>query len=202
MKKNHKRIPSRRRTPWDESINLTPLQGYIKGKYLDHYDYHHPSIIESDEATLFNSYKVERCPYCESQLFIKKGFYQTGLQRYRCLECKRYFSIITGTIFEDRKIPISEWIEFLLNLMNYSSYELNAKVNKNSSTTSKYWTKKVFVLLEDYQDDIVLEGKVYIDEFYYKVIRREVIKRKDGKELRGLSQNEYCIGIGYDGIRA
>ena len=86
--------------------------------------------------------------------------------------------------------------------MNYSSYELNAKVNKNSSTTSKYWTKKVFVLLEDYQDDIVLEGKVYIDEFYYKVIRREVIKRKDGKELRGLSQNEYCVGIGYDGIRA
>ena len=197
MKKNQYRISSRRKTPWDGFLYLDPLEEYIKSKYLDNYDYHHPTLSQSNEALLFNRYEVDFCHVCGSKRIIKKGLYKTGLQKYYCQDCRHYFCITTNTIFDNHKIPISEWIEYLLNLFNYSSFELNAKVNKNASTTIKYWVKKVFLLLEDYQEEIVLKDEVYIDEFYYSDIARNIIK-KDNKELRGLSRNKYCIGIGID----
>ena len=70
-------------------------------------------------------------------------------KRYFCKTCGRRFTPTTGTIFEDHKLSISEWIEFLLNLFGYSSLNLNSKVNKNANTTAKYWLKKIFLLLEE-----------------------------------------------------
>ncbi len=48
------------------------------------------------------------------------------------------------------------------------------------------------------QDDIVLEGNVYIDETFYPVVESDKTV-KDGKKLRGLSKDQICIGIAYDG---
>ena len=45
----------------------------------------------------------------------------------------------------------------------------------------------------------MLSGNVYLDETYLKVIKRDVEKRSDGKEYRGISRNQICIGIAYDG---
>ncbi|MCD7894801.1 MAG: hypothetical protein LUG60_14085 [Erysipelotrichaceae bacterium] len=57
---------------------------------------------------------------------------------------------------------------------------------------------KLFLILEEYQESIVLKGNVYIDEKYYPVIEsdKHIV---DGKKLRGLSKDQLCIGIGYDG---
>ena len=202
MKRNNrKRATSRRKTPWDNIPSLTPSQSFIKEKYLEHYYYHHPSIHSSGETELFAHYAPPNCPRCGSTNFIKKSHYLNGLQRYLCKDCNSYFSITTGTLLEDHKIPISEWIEFILSIISFNNYEQAAKANKNSSTTIKYWTKKLFVLLEDYQDGIILEGDVYIDEFYYRVKESSIAKDAKGRNLRGLSTNQYCIGVGYDGQR-
>lgn len=197
MKKKQYQLSSRRKTPWDGLPYLDPLEKFIRDKYLDNYDYHHPSLSQSKEAVLLNSYEVAFCHICKSKRIIKKGYYKTGIQKYYCQDCGHYFCITTNTIFDNHKIPISEWIEYLLNLFNYSSFELNAKVNKNASTTTKYWTKKIFLLLERYQDEIVLKDEVYVDEFYYSDIASKIIT-KSNKKLRGLSCNQYCIGIGVD----
>ena len=53
--------------------------------------------------------------------------------------------------------------------------------------------------LKGTQDGIILSGKVYLDETYLKVIKRDVERRSDGKEYRGISRNQICIGIAYDG---
>lgn len=103
-------------------------------------------------------------------------------------------TVLTNTIFDNHKLPISEWIEFLLNLFSNSSINLTSKVNKNAATTTKFWLKKLFLLLEDYQDDIVLDGSVYLDEMFYSVVQSE-IQTKDNKQYRGLSRNKYCIGV-------
>lgn len=42
-----------------------------------------------------------------------------------------------------------------------------------------------------------LSGDVYIDERFYPVIKEDIII-KDGKKLRGLSRNQYGIGLGFD----
>lgn len=115
-----------------------------------------------------------------------------------CNTCKRYFNVLTSTLFDNHKISISEWIEFCLDIFRFESINLTSKTNKNSFTTSKYWLYKLFYIIEDIQDDIVLEGNVYIDETFYPVIESNKIV-KDGKKLRGLSKNQICIGIAYDG---
>ena len=61
--------------------------------------------------------------------------------------------------------------------------------------TSTYWLQKVFLILREYQKDILLKKEVYIDEMFYTVIKSD-LKTKDGKKLRGISHNQYCIGIG------
>lgn len=199
MKKNNTyRSHSRRKTPWDDLEDPTVLESFIRKKYKDHYNDHHDSLHETDEAALLNSYTPDSCRYCGSTRFRKNGFDRNGLQKYYCKDCSRNFTITTSTIFENHKLPVSEWIEYLLNLFGYSSLNLNSKTNKNSPTTSKYWLKKVFLLLEDYQSDIILKGKAYIDETYYTVIKSDIKTSKDGKKPRGLSSNKICIGIGCD----
>lgn len=197
MKNNKYDSSSRRRTPWEDKDDLSPLEVFICNEYHDHYDNHHntPLIVEAD---LLNSIEIAECRLCGSLDISKKGFTANGIQRYRCKCCGRYFTPTTNTIFEDHKISISEWIEYLLNLFGYASLSLNSKVNKNANTTSKYWLKKVFMLLEDYQDNIVLEDIVWIDEFYYTVVRKDLYYKDNGKLPRGLSRNKYCIGVGCD----
>ena len=36
--------------------------------------------------------------------------YKTNLQKYQCKQCKKNFNILTGTLFEDHKIAITEWM--------------------------------------------------------------------------------------------
>lgn len=192
--KNH----SRKKTPWDHNNDLSPMESFIKSKYLDSYDYKHPSIKDTKEADLLNSYEVSCCKRCNSLDFKKKGFTKNGIQRYFCNTCKRYFNVLTSTLFDNHKISISEWIEFCLDIFRFESINLTSKTNKNSFTTSKYWLYKLFYIIEDIQDDIVLEGNVYIDETFYPVIESNKIV-KDGKKLRGLSKNQICLGIAYDG---
>ncbi len=188
---------TRRRTPWEDNANLSSLEVFIINEYHFHYDFHH-SPVKNKKTALLNSIKIEKCRLCNSNEVIKKGLTRNGIQRYFCKICGRRFTPTTGTIFEDHKLSISEWIEFLLNLFGYSSLNLNSKVNKNANTTAKYWLKKIFLLLEEYQNTLILEDEVWIDEFYYTVVRRDLYYKENGKLPRGLSRNKYCIGVGCD----
>lgn len=189
---------SRQRTPWDNNKDTTNVQDFIKTTYKSAYKYKHKKLSETNENEILNSVKITSCPYCGSTAFKKKGFTKNKIQRYFCKKCESEFTPTTGTIFENHKISITEWIEFLLNLFNYGSTSLISKVNKNAINTSSYWLQKTFLLLKNYQKNIVLKDRIYIDEMFYKVIKKE-IETKDGKQLRGLSHNQYCIGLGYDG---
>lgn len=192
------RETSRRRTPWDGNQKLSPIEEFIQEKYHELYDTKHQKLNETKEYQLVNSYKLEKCKFCNSNNIVKKGFTQNKIQRYVCLECHKSFNVLTNTIFDNHKIAISEWIEFCLNIFRYSSTSNTSKNNKNSFNTSNYWLQKLFLTVAKIQETIVLQDKVQIDETFYKVALNER-KTQYGKELRGLSTNQYCIGIGYDG---
>ncbi len=157
---------SRRKTPWDNK-NQTVIQEFIVKKYKDNYKIKHPKLLETGEDAIINSIEIRECRYCHSSNIIKRGKNQNKIQRYYCNDCKRRFTPVTGTIFENHKIAITEWIEYLLDIFNYGSATLTSKVNKNSLNTSIYWLHKVFLVLNNYQKDIVLSGDVYIDEMFY-----------------------------------
>lgn len=189
---------SRRRTPWTGKDDATPLQRFIDSCNSENYDKKHPLVKDSLEQDLLDNYPVTECRHCGSKKFQAYGKTSAGTKRYYCKDCHRTFTVITNTIFDQRKIPISEWLDFLLSLMGYGSFILTSKSNRNAFTTTKYWFKKVFMLLSDWQDSILLKGKVYLDETYYSVIVSERVMNIDGSKPRGLSYNKICIGVAKD----
>jgi hypothetical protein len=189
---------SRRRTPWTENASSTPLQAFIDSCTGRDYDHRHPSFDEIDESGFINSYELKNCRFCGSDRIVKDGRSVNGIIRYKCKDCERRFTAATNTIFDNRKIPISEWIGFLLDIFGYGSFNLTSKVNRNANTTTKYWMDKTFLLLEGIQDEIILEDRVWIDETFFKVRTADIQHHGDGIEYRGLSKNQLCIGIGCD----
>lgn len=191
------RSKSRRKAPRDNQKELTLTQEFLKVQYMMKYEQRHPQIADNSEIRMINSYVQERCTYCGSKSFAKKGLDTNGVQRYKC-SCGKIFKPTTGTIFESRKIPISEWIEYCLNIFRYVSLNADSWNNRNAISTSKYWIEKLFLTLENSQNNIVLEGTVWLDETYYSLIMRDIKRDENGNFLRGLSRNQICIGVATD----
>ena len=191
---------SKRRTPWDGKKFLSPYEKFIKDQYLGVYSSRHPILSSTGETKFLNSFQVFHCRYCGSENFVRYGHTSNGINRYLCKDCGRTFTITTGTIFEDHKISCSEWVEQVLQIIGYESSSLASKNGRNSFTTTKYWNAKIFKVLQAYQENIVLSGRVLIDETYWSV-SKTVKQLINGKEYRGLSRNKMCIAIGTDGIQ-
>lgn len=114
------------------------------------------------------------------------------IRRFKCTLCRSQFVALTGTIFDSRKIPITEWTEYLIHLFQLESIQNSSLDNMNTQSTGFYWLKKVFFLLKDYQDSTVLDGRVYLDETHIHEVPSRTVKTA-GRELRGLSRNQFCV---------
>ena len=55
------------------------------------------SEIEREQCT--------QCPHCEQQNIVKNGRDRRGTQVYRCVECDRSFTALTGTPFSGHSFP-------------------------------------------------------------------------------------------------
>jgi len=188
---------SRRKTPWDGENDLTPTQAFLKKNYDIRYENHHRKVDESDEAEMVNSYTPKNCSFCGSKKFKRSGYTTSGVQRYKC-SCGKTFLPTTGTIFDDHKLSISEWMEYCLNLFRHVSITADSWSNKNAFNTSRYWLQKLFLTLEGIQDNIILNGIVWLDETYYRVRSEDVEYNEDGGKLRGISKNQIRIGVATD----
>jgi transposase-like protein len=89
-------------------------------------------------------------------------------------------------------------MEYCLNLFRHISITADSWSNKNAFKTSIYWLKKLFLTLEDTQNDIVLSGRVWLDETFYTVRSEDIVRKENGDKLRGLSRNQIRIGVATD----
>jgi hypothetical protein len=184
-------------TPWDNlpKDELSPAQALITASHMSMYAFRHESF--AGDIEFLNSYLRSTCPECGSRA-IKFGLGKNGIQRYRCCECFQRFTSTTGTVFEDRKLPLSAWADFLLQVFSYASISLMTREDRRSDTTLPYWMAKLFAVLEGIQDDTMLSGKVWVDETYWPVAGKDAVRNANGKLPRGLSKNQICIGVGVD----
>jgi hypothetical protein len=176
---------------------LTTTQAFLKKHHEARYTQRHQQVGDSGEAEMINTYAPLKCPFCGSEKFKKSGRTKSSVQRYMCV-CTRTFLPTTGTIFDDRKISISEWMEFCMNLFRHVSVTAGSWNNKNAFTTSRYWLQKLFITLEGVQSDIVFSDTVWLDETYYSVRSDNKILKENGDALRGLSKNQIRIGVATD----
>ena len=136
---------SRKKTLWDGASELTATQIFLKEQYKLPYDDRHLKVSDSGELEMINSYLPTKCPFCYGAEFVKRGLTASGIQRYLCA-CKKTFVPTTGTIFDEHKLSISEWIEYCLNLFRHVSINADSWNNKNAFTTSRYWLQKLFLV--------------------------------------------------------
>lgn len=197
MSGNKKRRRAASATPWDEipEQELTPAQAIVSASHKSMYAFRHESF--SGDSAFFNGYPRSECPFCGGSI-RKNGFNRLGIQRYLCHFCGKISTPITGTSFDNAKLPISAWVDFLLQTFSYASTSLMTREDRRSDTTLPYWMAKLFTMLEGIQDEVVLSGKVWIDETYISEVAGKLWHRPDGKLPRGLSRNKICIGVGVD----
>jgi DNA-directed RNA polymerase subunit RPC12/RpoP len=50
--------------------------------------------------------KNVKCPYCDSK---RVHAYKDQAHRYKCYSCKKSFSVLVGTIFQDTKLKLPDW---------------------------------------------------------------------------------------------
>jgi len=156
------------------------------------------------EIAFTNSIVPESCPHCGSARFRKDGFNKkTGIRVYECLNpgCGRKFGPLTGTVFDSKKIPVSETIEFLYHLFQFHSSTSSAASNMNADSTGLYRVAKLFLAVEGIQDGTVFGGKVWIDEKYVPIWKSKKAKNGSGDAMRGLSRNQLCVATATDGER-
>ena len=157
----------------------------------------HPKKASPEEIELVNSIKIERCPHCGSVDFVCKGKSKSGFKRLLCNNCFRTFSPLTGMLYDSRKIPISEWVEFFTNICSYESLSQSSLTNMNAQSTGTYWLKKTMAAIESCQSSAMLRGRVYIDETYFKSTKEGTFL-VCGKKPRGLSRNLWCAATARD----
>lgn len=156
----------------------------------------------ADEIAMVNSVAPQACPFCGLGPIIRYGFRKDGIRRFLCKSCKGQFNPLTGTLFDSHKIAISEWIEFIIHLVEFHSVRTSASDNRNAETTGKYWLSKVFEALKGYQDGIVLAGRVYIDEAFFEPIHSQRPRQPDGLLVRGYGDRRIGVCCGTDGAKS
>ena len=102
------------------------------------------------------------CPYCgEHHCVLRKD------GRYRCEHCKRNFSVLVGTIFENTKISLRKWFiaMYLISChkKGISSVQLATDIHVTQKT-AWFILHKVRTLFV--QEDVTLSGVVECDEMY------------------------------------
>lgn len=86
---------------------------------------------------------------------------------YRCSDCKKYFSVKTGTVMQDSNIPLRKWVVALYlmttNLKGISSMKMHRDLGITQSN-AWYMTQRIRKVWDDF--DEVFDGPVEVDEAY------------------------------------
>ena len=103
------------------------------------------------------------CPYCGGHHCVVR---KDG--NFRCKTCRRNFSCLVGTIFENTKLPLIKWFLAMYFISSHkkgiSSYQLATNIEV-TQTTAWYMLQKVRLLYPQSDAD-AFEGTVECDEVY------------------------------------
>ena len=143
--KKKRRAPSA--TPWDglPDNQITPSQAIVKAAHDGINWFRHERL--SGDADFFNGCPLSSCPH-RGGAVAKAGPNRSGVQRYRCSLCGRVSAPVTGTVFDNSKLPITAWIDFILQALSFESIASMTREDRRADTTPPYWMAKIFEVLE------------------------------------------------------
>ena len=136
------------------------------------------------------------CPHCQSPSIHGHGRMKPGSdrQRYKCQDCQRTFSDLTGTPFAYTKKPQSLWLEIANLMREGKSVRKIAIILNIDMTTAFYWRHRILKALREHSSvGPLLSGIVEGDEtFFRKSYKGGHFKNPDGTLMSKMDfQNRY-----------
>ena len=113
------------------------------------------------------------CPRCDSRGHKPSSHTPQGLHRYRCNECGCRYTLMTFDV------PL----------------EMTEEICNISYPTAMLWKEKMFSTVDEYQEHLYLEDRVWLDETY---LYDSSLLYDDSYKKRGLSKNQLCIIVAID----
>lgn len=153
-------------------------------------------IIESS----FDDKKA--CPHCHSVLLYRFGVV-SGLQRYRCRDCKRTFNTLTKTPLAHLRNK-GQWLTYLEAMTQSRTVRQSAVEAKVHRNTSFRWRHRFLTWIS--QDrPTMLQGITEVDETHLlesdkgqKKLDRKPRKRGGKASKRGISNEQICVLVARD----
>ena len=182
------------RNPEPDSEQESPLRPFLRSLLFTPKD-KDLSMKESGELQFLNTFEIEDCPYCGNVEYSRCGYSALGIQRYRCSGCKKTFTAITGTIFQNNRSTILDWIRYAENVLITMDFSAEPWEHRFPSSTLKYWEERLAFILELSQKNTMLKKKVWIDELYVPAGDADSPPDSDSSEQGNRYQNQLCIVV-------
>jgi transposase-like protein len=129
-------------------------------------------------------YKGPACPRCASK---RLSFLNTRLI-WKCLDCKKQFSVKVGTIFEDSPVGLDKWLCAMWLMANckngVSSYEI-ARDLKVTQTTGWFMLHRIRYAMIHTGSINKMTGTVEADETFIGGKARNMHAGKHAERIRG-----------------
>jgi len=109
--------------------------------------------------------KTVICTFCGSK---KTKPIKSEKGRHSCQNCKKSFSVLVGTIFEDSRLSLPKWFQIITLMLNAKSGISAKEIQRNTGVTYKtaYYAcmrVRIGMLI----DDTKLNGIIEMDESYF-----------------------------------
>jgi transposase-like protein len=142
------------------------------------------------------------CPHCNSRRMHRSGF-ASGLQRFRCLNCRRTCNALTGTPLA-RLRKRERWLTYIECLLESRSVRDAARVAGVHSTTSFRWRHRLAPAAAR-DRPTRLAGIVEADETYRlesqkgsRTMTRPARQRGGCARRRGINREHDCLLVARD----
>src|SRR5208282_4136977 len=117
----------------------------------------------------------EYCPHCGN----KKIYAFNSGKRYRCASCKKDFTIVTGTVFGETKLPLRKWFIAIYLLSTTSKGISSVQLAKHVGVTQKTgWFMDHRIRKAMKQNKGQLFGKVEVDETFVGGLSKNMHKKQ------------------------
>ena len=132
------------------------------------------------------------CPHCDSKRTSRQKVYQY----HQCKDCRKKFTVRTGTIFERSHIPLDKWLYGMYILQTARKGISSLQLSKELGITQKATWFMLHRLREACDVEAApLFGEVEVDETYFGGLGKNMHESKKRGMKRGTGDKQAVIGM-------